>query len=340
MIRRLAAVGAIVALLGTGSSGLEANLRATAAEYYTKVGRVAQVTGRYTTMDYYQRLLDDADYYDAPVPTGSDPTVWRQTIDAFSQLDLSLAKQLLQQSFVPMNSIRGLGETFVRSSQDGTMQPVAVYVPKTYQPGQAAPLIVFLHGHPQSESSLISPPYITALAERTGTIVVAPYGRGSYDFQGSESDVYDTLAAAEQAFTIDTRKRYLVGYSMGGFSVYLVAPLHPNDWSGIMSIAGALLGSRSHTVTAMLRNTPFYILTGARDESIPTQYPTTTAVFLRNAGIPVTFYSDPTATHRLYTLRTILAQAWEDMEAGVVRTPWALTATSPLMAVPPTLYKI
>ena len=50
------------------------------------------------------------------------------------------------------------------------MQPVAVYVPSTYVPGRKAPLVVFLHGHPQSESSLISPPYIAELAERSGCL--------------------------------------------------------------------------------------------------------------------------------------------------------------------------
>ena len=68
---------------------------------------------------------------------------------------------------------------------------------------------MFLHGHPQSESSLIAPGFIDELAERSNTIVVAPYGRGYYDFHGSESDVYDALDAATNAFTIDPRKRYL-----------------------------------------------------------------------------------------------------------------------------------
>lgn len=335
MTLRLAAAGAVLLLLGAGASDPAANLRAVAAAYYADVGQIAHVTGRDTTMDYYQRLLDDADAYGQGTPPGYDPLLWRQSLDSFADLDLSLATQLLHRRYVALGSIRGLGETLVPSSKDGTMQPIAVYVPTTYRPEKKTPLIVFLHGHPQSESSLLAPAFVTDLAQRSGTIVIAPYGRGYYDFQGSQSDVYDALAAAENAFTIDPRKRYLVGYSMGGFSVYLIAPLHPDDWSAVMSIAGALLGSRSQAVTAMLPRTPFYVLTGARDGNIPTQYPTATAVFLRNAGIPVTFYSDPNATHRLYTLRTILAQAWDDMEAGVVRTPWTLTATSPLMAAPP-----
>lgn len=335
----LVTVAAALAFVGAGSGDLDGQLQSTAASYFSNVAAIARITGGDTTMDYYQRLLDDPELLKAPGPEGYPPAMWQRSMQNTARLDLSLATQLLEQAYQPMASIRGLGETLIRASKDGTMQPVAVYVPSSYVPGRQAPLIVFLHGRPQSESSLIAPQFLGDLAEQTGTIIVAPYGRGYYDFGGSESDVYDALSAATQAFAIDPRKRYLAGYSMGGFSVFSVAPVHPNQWSAVMSIAGALLGSRSHLVTAMLRTTPFYILTGARDESIPTQYPITTSVFLRNAGVPVTFYSDPNATHRLYTLRTILAQAWTDMENGVVRTPWTLTASGSLMALPPPALK-
>ncbi|MEO6836654.1 MAG: alpha/beta hydrolase-fold protein [Candidatus Tumulicola sp.] len=334
-LRRLAAGAAGLAFLAAGSADVDGTLRSVAAQYYSNVTTIARITGRDSTMDYYQRLIEDSDLRKVAVPNGYTPEMWQHYLADTTRLDVSLATQLLNQRYAPMAAIRGLGETLIRSSKDGTMQPVAVYVPTGYVPGQRTPLVVFLHGRLQSESSLLAPQFIEDLAERTGTIIVAPYGRGYYDFGGSEGDVYDALAAAERAFSIDPRKRYLAGYSMGGFSVFAVAPIHPNRWSAVMSIAGALLGSRSYAVTAMLPTTPFYILTGARDDNIPTQYPTTTAVFLRNAGIPVTFYSDPQATHRLYTLRTILAQAWSDMENGVVRTPATLKAAGPLLGVPP-----
>ena len=105
------------------------------------------------------------------------------------------------------------------------------------------------------------PSNVTDLAEKNGTIVVAPYGRGYYDFVGVESDVYDALHAAEDAFTIDPRRHYLAGYSMGGFSVFRVAPVEPAEWSAVMSIAGSLLGSEIDKLHTM-RNTPFYVLTG------------------------------------------------------------------------------
>ena len=166
------------------------------------------------------------------------------------------------------------------------MQPAAVYVPSGYSKGKPAPLLVFLHGRLQSESRLIAPQFIEDVAERTGTIVVAPYGRGYYDFRGSESDVYDAFDAATRAFAIDPHKRYLAGYSMGGFSTFTIAPTHPEDWAAVMCISGSLLGSRSQLIESKMRGTRFYVLTGARDEIVPTLFPTLTAIFCATRESP------------------------------------------------------
>lgn len=319
--RACTAVAGAALLLGA-AGGLRASLQATAASYLADIGAIAPIAGRDTTYDYYERLHDDSEMLGDPaVPQGYTVGEWSQTIERTAALDLSLATQLIDRSYVSMGSVRGLGEVFVRSSADGTMQPVALYVPNGYAPDRPSPLIVLLHGHPQSETSLLAPPYIEELAERTGAIVVAPWGRGYYDFRGSISDVYDALAAATRSFAIDPRKRFLAGYSMGGFSVFEVAPVHPGDWSAVMCIAGALLGSDAPRIVATMRRTPFYVLTGTADDSIPTQYPTATASFLQSAGFDVSFYSLPGGTHRLVTILPILTQAWSDMLAEIVRQP-------------------
>jgi len=323
-------------LLGVTGSDLAASLRDAAAAYYANVAAIAPITSRETTIDYYQRLVDDEDMVaNQPAPEGYDAATWEMSTHGIAELDLSLAHQLLTKQFVPMASIRGLGETFVRSSQDGTMQPVAVYVPSTYVPGKRTPLIVFLHGHPQSESQLLAPRFVRELAEANGTILVAPYGRGYYDFRRSTPDVYDALDAATAAFTVDPRKVFLAGYSMGGFSVFEVAPARPNVWSAVMCISGALLGNDAPKVLAFMRNTPFYVLTGSRDESIPTQYPTITASYLSQQGMPVSFYSLPNGIHRLITLLPILTQAWADMVHDVVRTAPPALGAALLPSQPP-----
>lgn len=313
---------ALALVLGSSADGLRVSLLAAAAAYYAKISAIAPIAGPETTYDYYQRLNDDAVLLDDPnVPAGYSPAQWSQTVAATAALDLSLVRQLLEGSYHSMASIRGLGEALIRSSRDGTMQPVAVYVPSTYTPSKSAPLVVLLHGHPQSESQILAPAYMAELAERSGTIVVAPWGRGYYDFRGSADDVYDALHAATHAFSIDPRKRFLVGYSMGGFSVFEVAPEHPDDWSAIMSIAGGLLGSESRRVVALMRNAPFYVLTGSDDESIPTRYPTATALYLQSAGLNVSFYSQRGGTHRLITLLPTLTLAWNDMLHEILRAP-------------------
>jgi dienelactone hydrolase len=325
-LRAAASAAALLAFTIAGTASGSDTLRSVAASYYTKAGQIAIITGRDTTMDYYQRLLDDADLLNSAPPSYYTAEQWQHSVQGFSQLDLSLARQLLTQSYQPMESIRGLGEALVRSSKDGTMQPVAVYVPSGYSQEKPTPLMVFLHGRLESESRLVAPQFIEDVADRTGTIIVAPYGRGYYDFRGSESDVYDAFDAASRAFAIDPHKRYLAGYSMGAFSAFTIGPMHPADWAAVMCISGSLLGSRSQLIESKMRGTRFYVLTGARDDIVPTLFPTLTAIFLRDAGIPVTFYSQADGTHLLYSLRSILSQAWNDMESGVVRSPEGLAA--------------
>jgi len=329
-LRALAAGIALLVLPGAGSSAKADALRSIAATYYAQAGRIATITGRDTTMDYYQRLLDDADLFSQPSPSDYPAALWQPLLESFADLDTSLATQLIGDSFRPMSSIRGLGETLVRSSKDGTMQPVAVYVPASYSPLRPAPLVVFLHGRSGAESHLLALQFVSDLAERTGTIVVAPYGRGSYDFHGAESDVYDALDEASRSFAVDAHKRYLAGYSMGGFSAFRIAPIRPEDWSAVMCIAGSLLNSRAGQIVTAMPNARFYVLTGAKDAIVPTLYPIVTAIFLRDSGLAVTFYSDPNGTHELYSLRAILSQAWDDMERGIVRLPTGLSGSANL----------
>jgi len=308
--------------MGSSAVDLRVSLRSTAAAYLASMPKIGPIAGRDTTYDYYERLNQDAEQLDDPsIPQGYSDDAWSQTVARMATLDVSLATQLLRGKYDSMGAIRGLGETLVRSSHDGTMQPVAVYVPSSYAPGHPAPLVVLLHGRPQSETQLLAPPYVAELAERTGAVVIAPWGRGYYNFRGSVADVYDALDAATQAFSIDPRKRYLAGYSMGGFSVFEVAPARPRAWAAVMCIAGALLGSDSQRVVASMRRTPFYVLTGSADDSIPTQYPTATAAFLQSTGMDVSFYSQSGGIHRLVTLLPIVTLAWNDMLHGVVRAP-------------------
>jgi dienelactone hydrolase len=317
------------------TADLETQLDAAQKAYSANIVSEAKLVGRDTAYDYLQRLIDDRAALDRPVPYGFEPQLWSGYVDDKATLDLSLVDQILSRNYRPLGDIRGLGETLLRSSRDGTMQPVAVYVPQSYRPGTAAPLVVFLHGNPQSETDLLAPPFIGQLAERTGTIIIAPYARGRANFRQSPSDVYDALDAATGAFTIDTRKRFLVGYSMGGFAAYEIGPMHSRDWTAVMSIAGGLLDRDTHLVIATMNQTPFYVLAGSADGTVPNQYSISTAEFLQASSVPISYYFQAGGTHSMMTLLPALTQAWDDMHAGVVRAPPPTLKYTPLLLNPP-----
>jgi predicted esterase len=314
------ALGAFIALLGSAPTDVRATLQTVAAQYYAGAPAIAKITGRDTTMDYYQRLLDDLATQDTTPPPNYDAAMYYANMRELTRLDLSLATQLLQASYHPLSSIRGLDETFVKSSVDGTMQPVAVYVPSTYVPGKATPVVVFLHGRGETETSLLGPQFVQNLAERSGAILIAPYGRGYFAFNGAESDVYDALAAVQSAFSIDVRKRFLAGFSMGGFAVYHIASMKPQQWSGVMSISGSLIDTEGGDVARSLHATPVYVVTGRLDDTVPCSTSTAAAAYLRSNGVPVSYYMQPSGIHRLSSLLPMLTEAWTDMMAGVVRS--------------------
>ena len=299
---------------------LPGRLDAAAKRYYAALTAVAPITGSDTAFDYYARLLEDRSLFPLDAaPPGYTAAQYQQFVETLSTLDIDVTAQLENRTYEPMANEPGLHERFVKSTKDGTMQPVAVYVPRSYDPRKAAALVVYLHGNPQTETELMSVPWVAEMAESTGSIVVAPYGRAYYDFRNAAAqDVYDTQAEALKTFNIDPRRKYLAGYSMGGFSVFEIQAIHPNAWASVMCISGGLLGEDARRSAASLRQSPLYVLTGDKDESIDPQYTTASAAFLARSGNDVSYYMQHGGTHHIMSLLPILRAAWSDMHAGVV----------------------
>lgn len=279
--------------------------------------RISKVTTSEQAVDYSTRLQDDVDQLQLKdTPYSFNAAEWNDAARTNAQLDVSLVDQLIAGKRAPIDGTPGVQARFVISSSDGSWQPVAVFIPKSYS-GVPAPLVVLLHGHPQTETSLLSSPMLRGLAEQTGSIIVAPYGRGYYDFHGvATQDVDDAIAAVESALKVDTGRVYLGGYSMGGFSVFEVGAHRAKDWRAILCISGALLGHDASTVVATMWRMPYYFVTGTDDESIPTQFTQTSAAYLDSRGLTVSLYVQPSGRHRLTTLRPSLTTAWLDMHKG------------------------
>jgi len=275
------------------------------------------------------RLADDMMEFDmasddAAKAIGYTPAAYQERLRNGALLDASIVDQVLSGKYLALGGASGLAERLIKSTTDGTWQPLALYVPRTLKPNPT--LVVLLHGQPQTETNLLAPPYFQTLADSTNSIIAAPWGRGNYDFYGVASDdVYQTAEDVAKAYGIDPHRVYLAGYSMGGFSVFKIGPTHGAVWHSVLCIAGSILNSETTSVLKVWRYTPIYVVNGKLDQSIPPLYGEMTADWLAGVGVPTGFYQEPKGTHFLPTLMPALTQAWRDMIAGVVRNTPAVS---------------
>ena len=130
------------------------------------------------------------------------------------------------------------------SGENGIWQPYGLYVPTNYTPKKASPLTFWLHyrGGKAHSGGAWTPRLITQLGEETGNIVVTPRARGTSTWYVSEAhqDFFEVFADVQRLLNVDEDRRYLSGYSMGGYGTYLFGLLYPDLFAGGYSTSGAM----------------------------------------------------------------------------------------------------
>jgi predicted peptidase len=230
------------------------------------------------------------------------------------KLDASIVDQLASGDYHPLAAIRGADDTAFKSPADGTMQPLGVYVPASYQPDKPTSLVVFLHGRTWSEADMIAAPWVREAADSTGSIIIAPYARGDSQYvDPASTDVYAALDEAKKAFNIDPHRVYLAGHSMGGYGVFIVGPKHPEDWAAIMAASGGMTTETLDTALKGLQHIPIYLVVGSNDQIVPKGYMQQNADLLTRSGIETHYYEDAAGQHAIGTYSATFAKAWRDM---------------------------
>ena len=176
---------------------------------------------------------------------------------------------------------------YVFDAVDHKRIPYSLYVPTSYTPAKPAPLVVLLHGWASTPWQIIHYMGMVQEAEKRGYILVAPTGyndvggygnrgpgKNGWLFQGSagsppdlaarsEKDVLNVLALVRANYSIDPKRIYLLGHSMGGGGVLYLGMKYKGQFAALAALAPAIYSNPEALVT--IRHTPIIMVQGEFD---------------------------------------------------------------------------
>jgi polyhydroxybutyrate depolymerase len=162
----------------------------------------------------------------------------------------------------------------------GETRKYLLYVPESYDPVKATPLIVSLHGFIEWPAHQAQISHWNEVADEDGFIVVYPQGSGfplrwnsseiSQDGETPSKDVVfiiDLIAELESEYHIDPNRIYVNGLSNGGGMSYLLAC----ELSGRFAAFGGVAGAYSLPLEQCNpgRPMPVIVFHGTEDQIVP-----------------------------------------------------------------------
>ncbi|MBZ0332712.1 prolyl oligopeptidase family serine peptidase [Marinobacter sp. AL4B] len=124
----------------------------------------------------------------------------------------------------------------------GKYQPYGIYVPESaVQPGTEAGMQVVMHGCEANHASQINQANMQQrFGDALNRILVSPLARGPHGFYTgpSERDVLDVMEDVQDTYSIDAKKVFASGYSMGGYGALHFATHYPDRFAGVVNWVG------------------------------------------------------------------------------------------------------
>jgi predicted peptidase len=213
-------------------------------------------------------------------------------------------------------------------TEAGADMPYRLYVPASYEPGRATPLVVALHGYGGDQNYFFAavgelPP----LLERHGFIFVAPMGYSTGGWYGapldipgnrprssgqappavtqtadqirrerylSETDVMNVVALVRREYNVDPDRTFLMGHSMGGMGTYVLGQKYAEQWAAIAVMSGTLADATYDL--ERLRNLAVMLSAGEQEAAV-VEAAKAQIEALKDLGIATSLFVAPGATH-------------------------------------------
>lgn len=183
---------------------------------------------------------------------------------------------VIGQTFAADDGKRGFVEKVFKD--DAGEHKYVVFVPPSYSPNQPLPGILFLHGAGERGNdgrvhlNVGLGAMVKAREASFPAIVVFPQcedtrGRvlqGWLDGTPDADRALRILEQVEKEYRIDSKRRILTGWSMGGFGTWSIAAADPSRWSAIVPLAG---GGQPEWAEK-LKDMPIWAWHGAEDHAV------------------------------------------------------------------------
>jgi predicted peptidase len=159
----------------------------------------------------------------------------------------------------------------------------AISIPSNYSPSTRVPLVLALHfgGDPNGAGRAMLEILVRPALAELGAIIVSPDSLGGgWDTAENDRAVTQLLDEIVRAYSIDTKRLVLTGFSMGGRGTWYIGGKYPQRFSAAIPVAGFPAGSAAAWTLPVLA-------IHSRDDEVAPIAPTEARIAeLRKAGKP------------------------------------------------------
>jgi len=171
-----------------------------------------------------------------------------------------------------------------------------------YQQDVPAPLIIALHPFGVGPQGIMLYQGLMDLAEERGYIVAAPTGLttrawygSSQDGQLSEQDVMNVLETVRGEYSIDPKRIYLMGHSMGGGGTWYFGIKYPGIWAALAPVAPSI--SSSPAALSAITSMPVIVIQGDADRSVNVETTRRWVAMMKELGMTYEYVEIPGGDH-------------------------------------------
>lgn len=186
--------------------------------------------------------------------------------------------------------------------------PYLLHLPADYDDSQSWPLILFLHGSGErgTDADLVRKYGLPKCIERGDDlpfIVLSPQCPADSWWPDYHEAVMSLLDAVIDAHSVDHKRVYLTGLSMGGMGTWFLAQRYPARFAAIAPICGGLPWYVDMDAAAeRMKAIPTWAFHGEQDDEVPIQESRMMVDALGVHGADVTFTSYPELGHNSWSV--------------------------------------